>query len=141
MSAFYKYFKENMDALGMPAPESLFGSVQTTVSTVTAILVFIDKLGPKVTVKEMVGAGTRLEGLGTVGACAAAFYIGAVIGSLAVASGRSLGNGTSLGDVLFEAARWGFSRPWLAPILQRMPGIYNPGIASRSSYKNFQLVA
>jgi len=43
MSNFYRYFKENMSALGLPAPESLFGTVQTTVGTVTVLLGLIDK--------------------------------------------------------------------------------------------------
>jgi hypothetical protein len=141
MSEFYKYFKENMAALNLPAPESLYGSAQTTLATATAIITYIDKFGPKVTVGELVGAGTRLEGLTTVGVCLASYYVGAVIGSLAVATGRSLGRGTSLSDVLIEASRWGFSRPWLAPILQRFPGIYNPGVATRSNYKNYAAVA
>lgn len=140
MSQFYSYFKENMAALGLPAPESLFGSVQSTVTTATAILAFIDKYGTKVTVGDMIGAGTRLEGLGTAGACAAAFYVGAVIGSLAVASGRSLGKGTSLSDVLVTVSRWGFSRPWLAPFLQRVPGVYNPGVATRANYRRYATV-
>lgn len=140
MSQFYAYFKENMAGLGLPAPASLFGSIQSTVTTATAILAFIDKYGTKVTVREMIGAGSRLEGLGTVGACAAAFYVGAVIGSLAVATGRCLGKGTSLSDVLVTASRWGFSRPWLSPILRRVPGVYNSGVATRANYRHFATV-
>lgn len=32
MSDFYKYFQENMDALGLPAPESLFGTASAAVA-------------------------------------------------------------------------------------------------------------
>ena len=137
MSDFYKYFKENMDDLGLPAPEGLFGSLQSAVGTVTVIVGFADKFGPKVTLGEVIGAGTKLEALGVVAACSAAFYAGAVIGSLAVASGRCLGNGTSLADVLFEASRWRFKRPWLSPLLHRMPGIYKPAVAGRRYYKHY----
>jgi len=139
MSDFYKYFKENMEALGLPAPESLFGSVQSTVGTVTVILGLADKFGPKVTVGELIGAGTKLEKLGVAAACSAAFYAGAVIGSLAVASGRCLGHGTSLGDVLFEASRWGFKRPWLSQLLHRLPGVYDPEVAARKYYKHYRV--
>ena len=135
MSDFYKYFKENMDALGVPAPESLYGNLQTAVGTITVLLGLIDKFGHKVTLKELIGAGTKLEKLGVIAACSAAFYAGAVIGSLAVATGRCLGRGTSLGDALVEAARWGFKRPWLAPILDRLPGIHNPNGSSPTSFK------
>lgn len=138
---FYGYFKENMDALGLPAPESLFGSVQSAVGTAAVILGFVDKFGTKVTVREMIGAGTRLEALGVAGACAAAFYVGAVIGSLAVATGRTLSGGTSLADVLFEASRLELKRPWLTSLLHRMPGIYDQSVSGRKYiklYENFR---
>lgn len=68
MPSFYDYFKENMSELGLPAPESLFGTVGAAVS---------------------------------------------VIGSIAVATGRTLGNGTSLADVVFTARRYKLPRKWL----------------------------
>jgi hypothetical protein len=137
MSDFYKYFKENMEGLGLTAPpESLFGTQQLALSTISAILAYIDKFGPKVTVREMVIAGTRLEKLATLGTLGAAYYAGAAIGSLAVATGRTISGGTSLGDVLFEASKWGFKRQWLTSLFVRKPGIYNPRIAGRKHYKH-----
>jgi len=135
MSDFYKYFKENMDSLGLPAPESLFGNLQSAVGTITVIVGLIDKFGHKVTVKELIYAGTKLEKLGVIAACSAAFYAGAVIGSLAVATGRCLGRGASLGDTLVEAARWGFKRPWLAHALERLPGVHNPNGSLPTDFK------
>ena len=125
MSDFYKYFKENMDALGLPAPESLFGTASTTVANAGTILSQIDKFGRGVTIREIIGAGTKLEGLGSIGACVAAYYAGAVIGSLAVASGRSLAGGTSLADVIFTAKTNGLDRKWLTAILQRWPRFHD----------------
>jgi hypothetical protein len=66
MSDFYKYFKENMESLGLPAPETLFGTVQTAVANAAVILSQIDKFGKAVTVGELIGAGTKLEGLGVI---------------------------------------------------------------------------
>lgn len=138
MSKFYKYFKENMEALGLaPPPESLFGTQQLALSTITAILAYVDKFGTKVTVLEMVSAGTRLEQLATLGTLGAAYYAGAAIGSLAVATGRTISGGTSLGDVLFEASRWGFKRPWLTSLFHRMPGIYDTRASGRKYYKHY----
>jgi len=116
MSNFYQYFKENMDGLGLPAPESLFGTLQTTVATVTVLLTNIDKFGKTVTVRELIGAGTRLEKLATVAALSAAFYVGACIGSLAVATGRTLAGGVSIADVLLLARRHQIDRAWLPPV-------------------------
>lgn len=134
---FYDYFRENMESLGLPAPESLFGSMQSAIGTVTVILGFADKFGPRVTLRELIVAGTRLEGLGVAGACAAGFYAGAAIGSLAVAAGRTISGGTSLSDVLFEASRLGFKRPWLVSLFHRMPGIYDPSVSGRKYYKHY----
>lgn len=124
MSDFYRYFKENMDALGLPAPESLYGTCQAAVANAAVLLGQLDKFGRKVTVRELIVAGTRLEQLAVIGALSAAFYVGAVIGSIAVATGRVLGNGTSLADVMLLAHQKHLSRPWLRGSLQRWPGIY-----------------
>lgn len=141
MSDFYKYFKENMEGLGLPAPETLFGSVQAAVANATVILSQIDKFGKSITVGELIGAGTRLEGLGIAAACSAAFYVGAVIGSIAVATGRSLSGGTSLSDVIFTATKYDLDRAWLISILQRWPGIYHPRAIARNTYRFHAVMA
>ncbi|MGZ3183160.1 MAG: hypothetical protein ACXU8N_12030 [Telluria sp.] len=137
MSDFYKYFKENMEALGLtPPPESLFGTQQLALGSISTMLTYIERFGTKVTVLDMALAGTRLEQLATLGTMGAAFYAGAAIGSLAVATGRTISGGTSLSDVLFEASRRGFGREWLTSLFVRMPGIYDPRISSRRFYRH-----
>jgi hypothetical protein len=138
MSDFYKYFKENMDALNLPAPENLYGSVATAQTSISGMLVYIDKYGTRVTVLDMIGAGTNLERLATVGAVQGAYYIGAAIGSLAVATGRTLAAGTSLSDVLFEASHRDLKRDWLLPLLHRNPGIYVPSRSGRKYHKLYE---
>ncbi len=141
MSTFYSYFKENMEGLGLPAPQTLFGSMQAAVANATVILSQIDKFGKRVTIGELIGAGTRLEGLSVIAGCSAAFYVGAVIGSLAVASGRSLSGGTSLADVLFIINKYNFSRPWLTPTITQYRGIYQPFASGRRQYRFFAHVS
>lgn len=87
-----------------------------------------------------VEAYLQIEGIGAalLGAVGACYYPGAAIGSLAVAAGRTLGGGTALGDVLFEASKWGFDRPWLASLFQRSPGLYNPSVSGRKHYKLYE---
>lgn len=133
MSEFYKYFKENMDGLGLPAPESLFGSVQTATGTASVILGVVEKFGTRVTVFEVIRAGTRLEALAVIGACSAAFYAGAVVGSLAVAAGRSIAGGTSLAEAIFVAKQYRLHTPWLVSTLQRDPRLYQGKTAPMSS--------
>jgi hypothetical protein len=141
MSNFYKYFKENMDSLSLPAPETLFGSLQAAVANATVILSQIDKFGKSVTISELIGAGTKLERLATIGACSAAFYVGAVIGSIAIATGRSLSGGASIADVFFAASRHNLNRPWLFATLQLYPGLYDKKTVARSLYHYRAVIA
>jgi hypothetical protein len=138
MPGFYEYFRENMADLGLAAPDTLFGTQQLAVGTIATILGCVDKFGTRVTVGELIGAGTKLELLAAVGAVAAAFYVGAAIGSLAVAAGRTLGNGTSLADVLFEAMEWRRGRPWLTSLIQHRPEIYDPSVPGRKYYRTYR---
>ncbi|MTV40660.1 hypothetical protein [Duganella radicis] len=85
---------------------------------------------------ELIGAGTGLEKLIYLGALRASFYVGAVVGSIAVATGRSLAGGTSLSDVLMSARENNLHRPWLAGVLMRWPGIYRPQVKSRKHYRH-----
>jgi len=135
MSQFYVHFRENMEGMGLPAPETLFGTLQAAVANATVILSQIDKFGRAVTLGELIGAGTRLEGLGVVAGCSAAFYVGAVIGSIAVATGRSLSGGSSLADVLAIANRHDLNRPWLMEVMHRWPEIYKERQIARGSYR------
>jgi hypothetical protein len=135
MSRFYAYFRENMEGMGLPAPETLFGTLQAAVANATVILSQIDKFGRAVTLGELIGAGTRLEGLGVVAGCSAAFYVGAVIGSIAVATGRSVSGGSTLADVLVTANRHALNRPWLMEVLHRWPGIYKERQVARGAYR------
>jgi hypothetical protein len=128
-----------MEALGLTAPpESLFGTQALAISTISAILGFIDKFGTKVTVMDLVRAGTRLAQLTVLGTLGVAYYTGAAIGSLAVATVRTISGGTSLGDVLFEASKCGFERPWLTSLFHRSPGIYDPSVSGRKYYKLYE---
>jgi len=48
MSDFYEYFKENMDALGLPAPSSLFGNAQLATATAATLIGLVEKFGKRV---------------------------------------------------------------------------------------------
>lgn len=136
MSKFYEYFKENMDAMHLDVPETLFGKAGIAVGTAKTLLEYVDKFGTKVTVREVVLAGTRLEKLAVVGAASVAYYTGAVIGSLAVATGRTLAGGTSLADVLSMARTHNLDRDWLGACLIKFPGIYQVDLQGRCHYRN-----
>lgn len=124
-----------MDDLNLPAPESIFGTVQSAVANTTVIISYIEKFGKTVTVVELIKLGTKLEWLASLGACSVAYYTGAVIGSIAVATGRSLAGGVTIAEVLSTAHRYGLSRPWLIPMLYKCPGIYNANVIARDMYR------
>lgn len=138
MADFYDYFKENMEALGLIAPASLFATQQVTLGTISTLLAYIEKYGTKVTVREMIGAGTKLEALVTLGAMGAAYYAGAVIGSLAVAAGRTMSGGTSLADVLAIVSKPQFNKPWLRILMHEKPAIYDSAVAHRKDYRHLR---
>jgi hypothetical protein len=141
MSDFYRYFKENMEALNLAPPaESLFATQALAVATINTFVAFVDKFGTRVTVLDVIYAGTRLEQLSVVGALGAAYYTGALIGSLAVATGRTLSGGTSLADVLYEASKWKLNRPWLTSVLHRNPCIYDPSVPGRKYHRTYRFM-
>ena len=124
-----------MEALGLSAPDSLFGTLQAAIATAATILSQIDKYGPRVTVGDLARGATRLEQLAYLGSVCAAFYVGAVIGSIAVATGRSLAGGTTVSDVLFVATRHDLNRAWLLSVLHRWPGVYDSKVSARNMFR------
>lgn len=131
---FYDDFNDNMAELGLPAPRTLFGSLATATATISAMVRLVQVYGTKVTVAEMVGtlpgaavgAGGGAVGVATaaseallvIGALSGSFYVGACIGSLAVATGKALSGGTSIGDCVSAATLAGIPTPqWLIDTL------------------------
>lgn len=118
--SFSKAFQDNMRALRLDAPTSLFSSLQTAIGTLTTMLGALKALGPNATVAELVGATTTLEKLGAVGAMAASYYVGAALGSLIVATEAVKGCDAPSSDspaARYRAvARWIASRGLLVPM-------------------------
>ncbi|WDE04275.1 hypothetical protein SG34_023490 [Thalassomonas viridans] len=96
---FKKYFNENMKELGAPVPTTLFDSYQTAIGTATILVSTLSTLGKGATMGELIGATIGLEKLAVAAAFGAAGYTGIVIGSIAVASGRSLSCGFRISDM------------------------------------------
>jgi hypothetical protein len=110
--SFKDAFTENMQALGLPVPATLFDGVNAAVSNATLLVTAVQMLGAGATMAELAtsfttvvsgagaaAVGTALLEIATVaGAVVAAFYVGAVIGSILVATWRS--NVHELGQVL-----------------------------------------
>ena len=96
---FKKYFSENMQDLGLPVPSTLFDTYQTAVATASTLVGTLATLGKGAMMGELIGATVGLEKLAVAASVGAAAYTGAVIGSIAVASGRSLACGSRISDI------------------------------------------
>lgn len=106
---FAAYWRENMDALGLPVPSHMFSTGSAILGSLTALYGAADKYGSKAPLSAILRAST-LARLHVTGAVTAAYYIGASTGSAAVASGRVLGCGTSLADALWWGRQIGLYR-------------------------------
>lgn len=96
---FKKYFKENMDGLGLPSPSSAFDTFTTSVATLSTLAGTIRTYGATTSVATVAGGTFFAEKMVILGFIGTAYYAGAAIGSTAVAAGRSLGCGTRMIDV------------------------------------------
>jgi hypothetical protein len=95
-SEFYESFKGGMDYLGLPCPETLFGTLTGATASLAAMANYVKTMGTKATFRELVlafpslargasvtaVAGASAEVLGTVAAGATAFYVGCAVGCL-----------------------------------------------------------
>lgn len=138
--SFYKYFNENMEGMGLAAPQNLFSSIVLAAGTAKAILTAIDMLGKTATIGMIIGATVALEKLAVVTALSAAYYVGAVIGSMAIATGRYLSCGATISDVILFAQQNQIHRPWLTKSLVLWPGIINPKQNARILYRDMMVV-
>ncbi|WP_417533575.1 hypothetical protein [Marinobacterium stanieri] len=103
---FQKYFKENMNALGLPVPSELFSSFNTAVANAALMVEALKTLGPNATMAELVRATSGLEKLKVTAALGASYYVGGVVGSISVATGRSLGCGQRLSDAFLFLSQY-----------------------------------
>jgi hypothetical protein len=123
---FGQYFKENMNALGLPAPDSLFGTAATATGTIKTLSDLVIKFGTSVTLAELLRTSPSLAAgaseLSTVGSAAlATFYLGACIGSLAVATGQATSGGYSISDLFASARGIGiYHAPWMHDVFSEV---------------------
>lgn len=94
------YFKENMDGLGMPTPESFYSRAVAAFGTWKAYASLVEHFGTKVTVRELFVAGARRDVEVFAGAFIASIYVGGVIGSAAVATGPGILGRRAYGHLL-----------------------------------------
>ncbi|WP_256703088.1 hypothetical protein [Burkholderia ubonensis] len=134
---FYPALKENMASLGLPVPSSLFESQQMAIGTLTTLLSTFKSLGAGATVGELIVATTGLEKLLVLSSIGASYYIGALIGSMIVATDESLACSNKTVSTISKIQLWAGRNGLPVPteiyyLIARHPEILNPSINSRA---------
>jgi len=86
IAGFYPAFSENMEATALSAPNTLFASQEKALGAISQLAGLVKTFGMKVTIRELVVAGSTTERLAVASAYYAAYYLGGAIGSLMVAA-------------------------------------------------------
>jgi len=134
-TAWYGYFSENMDGLGLESPESMFGSLRTATASLGPAAALVGHWGGSMPVANVVGATFFWEKLALGTAALGVFYAGAAVGSSAVATGRYLGCGTSLSDVLMELTALYPNNRGAVNFIWDNPEVVLPNHPSRNHYR------
>ncbi|MFV2055403.1 MAG: hypothetical protein ACC707_03005 [Thiohalomonadales bacterium] len=122
---FKLYFIENMQALHLPIPSTYFDSYNMAIANAMVMIETLKSLGSGATVAELIGATIGLEKLKIAAAFGAAAYVGATIGSIAVASGRSLGCGSRIVDMFSFLEQEKLTFPGWRQFYFHTPEIFN----------------
>jgi len=125
-SNFGDYFEENMRALGLPAPSSIFTSAAVAYANIDQIASAVSLHGKTATLSKVWETGSRLERLKLTAPVLASFYAGAAAGSAAVAIGRALGCGATITDAIVQLQNHGIHHIWLESELKSNPNYVNP---------------
>ncbi len=131
---FKKYFNENMQALGLPVPSTLFDSYNTALAHAIVMVDTLRTLGKGATVAELIGATTGLEKLKVAATFGASAYVGAIIGSIAVASGRSLGCGSRISDLFVFTHQHNLHFKGINAFYTQNPQVIDKGHSFRNSF-------
>ncbi|WP_221799940.1 hypothetical protein [Oceanobacter mangrovi] len=131
---FKKYFDENMKALGLPVPGTLFDTYNSAIATMSTMSGTLSQHGKGATMAELIGATTGLEQLAVAASIGASAYTGAAIGSLSVAAGRSLGCGSQISDLFVFVERNGLEFPGWKTFYSLNPEILGTQVTYQGSF-------
>lgn len=99
---FVRYWEENMRQIGMWVPDGSYEALGGMSGLITAVAAAVET-NPGITLyKALVDARVTVIA-GSVMALSASAWVGAAIGSAAVAAGRSMACGTTIAEALWTA--------------------------------------
>ena len=115
--SFSKAFQDNMTALGMPTPPTLFSSLAAALKHLGIMIDAFESVGSRATVAQMIAATSLKESFDAIGEMSAMFYIGAVIGSVDIARKAAGACGGNTAAAQFRTfTSWMSSRGALIPM-------------------------
>ncbi|WP_244119191.1 hypothetical protein [Burkholderia gladioli] len=122
----------------MPVPTTLFATLQTSLASTSAALGALKALGPGATVAELIGATTGLEVLTVAGSMLGVFYLGAVIGSLMVAT-NAVAECKDPGGLRSSVAiaTWGAGMGLAVPPIVIAHMLRHPEVLAPTKYTNY----
>ena len=108
------FIDENMASLGLPMPSSAFETAGSMTAIATSIAEVIEINGTSLSLYQALNKiNSAKNALSVSAGITASYYLGALIGSMAVASGRCLANGATIADVIWTAREMGIFGSWL----------------------------
>jgi len=137
---WFDYLNENMEELGLWAPDTLYKQAALSVGTLKSLeaaYAIFKGVGVTELASEGVYTASKAEGLTLAGAALASFYTGALIGSMAIASQRSMSCGKRLNEYFEMMPSAGFSKNEvieIKSIINNHPAIMNPGLPNRKVF-------
>ena len=111
---FGQYIDDNMSSLNLPMPSTVFETVGSMTAVATAIAEVIEISGTSISLYQALQKiNSAKRALSVSAGISASYYLGALIGSMAVATGRCLSNGATITDALWTAREMGIFGSWL----------------------------
>jgi hypothetical protein len=129
------YYAENMEALGLPVFVNAHDNAALIYGHVSTIAATLHGLGKGATVAELFGATFLTEKLLAGTAIYASYYVGASVGSLAVAAGRATSCGTGMIDLFSFVHRNNLKFQGWQQFFTLHPEIIRHDNPNRSSYR------
>ncbi len=108
------FVDENMASLGLPMPSTAFETAGSMTAIATSIAEAIEIGGTSLSLYQALHKiNSAKNALSVSAGITASYYLGALIGSMAVASGRCMANGASIADAIWTAREMGIFGSWL----------------------------
>lgn len=131
---FFEYVNTNMEQLGLTPPKTIWQKTETTIKTVGTLLGAIKMLGKGATLSELAFATTALEKTVVGGVVLASGYVGAYVGSVAVAAGRYGACGSTISDTIYFIQENGIDFYGSKVFFANNPEIIKPSMPNRETF-------